>query len=104
MMTASDVAFQLAQRNIKASRDRVARLADAIWGRQPTEAGRHRRFSEDQIDQLAIACRLSDRGLSRSEIALVMQNPSDAAEQILADAEAMVRALRQLEDLGTKSA
>ena len=103
-MTATDVAFRLAQRNIKASRDRVARLADAIWGRPSSAVGRHRRFTEEQVDQLAIACRLSDSGLSRHDIAQVMQNPSDAAERILADAEAMVQALRQLEDVEATSA
>lgn len=103
-MTATDVAFRLAQRNIKASRDRVARLADAIWGRPRSDAGRHRRFTEEQVDQLAIACQLSDSGLSRHEIAQVMQNPSDAAERILADAETMVRALRELENIEAQSA
>lgn len=103
-MSATDVAFRLAQRNIKASRDRVARLADAIWGRSPGDTGRHRRFTEEQVDQLAVACRLSDSGLSRHDIARVMQNPSVAAERILADAQAIVRELRQLEDLETKSA
>ncbi len=103
-MTATDVAFRLAQRNIKASRDRVARLADAIWGRPARDVGRHRRFTEEQIDQLAIACRLSDSGLSRHEIAGVIQNPAAAAQRILAEAEVMVQALHRLENTEARSA
>ena len=51
-----------------------------------------------------LAVRLSDSGPSRHDIARVMQNPSVAAERILVDSQAIVRGLRQLEDLDTKSA
>lgn len=103
-MTATDVSFRLARRNIHASRDRIARMSDALWGREPQDAGRHRKFSDTMIDQLAIAIQLLDKGLTRVEIIEIIRDPSQGADRILSDAKALVEDLRRLDELETVGA
>lgn len=96
-MTTVDVTFELAHLNVKASRDRIARLADALWDRPQSTAGKHRHFTAEQVDQLAIAFNLIDNGLTLQEIAQAMEDPSPIAEKILANAEMLVQRIRRLE-------
>lgn len=98
-MTATEVSFRLAQRGIYASRDRIARMSDALWGREPHEAGRHRKFSDAMIDELALSMQLIERGMTRAQIVEIMRDPSQAADRILSDTEELVRELRRLEEV-----
>ena len=97
-MTATDVSFKLAQRGIYASRDRIARMSDALWGREAHEAGRHRKFNDAMIDELALSMQLIERGMTRAQIVEVLRDPSRAADQILSDTEELVQELRRLEE------
>ena len=95
-LSPTDVAFALAQRGIRASRDRIARMSDALYGRDDTEVGRYRRFSTSDVDQLAAALLLVEGGASREDAARMLRDPASAAHQIQAEAEALVAALRRL--------
>ena len=96
-LSPTDVAFALAQRGIRASRDRIARMSDALYGRDDSEAGRYRRFSAADVDQLAAAFLLVEGGASRDDAARMLRDPATAADQIQVEAEALVTALRRLQ-------
>jgi hypothetical protein len=82
--TSTDLTIELAARyGLRASRDRIARMADVLFGRED-EDRRHRRFSEDQIPGLALALSLVEAGLSRQEASDMLQNPA-AAHAFLQD-------------------
>ena len=98
-LSPTDVAFLLAQRGIRASRDRIARMADQLYRRDTEEVGRHRRFSQSQVDELAAAFLLIEGGASREDAALMLQDPAAAAHQIRAEAEARIAALQRIQDL-----
>ena len=79
MLTTTDVSLELVLRyGIRASRDRIARLADLLLPR--TTTGKHRRFTPDQLDILAVGIELLDSGMTRREVAEALQDPKAAAE------------------------
>ena len=98
-LSPTDVAFMLAQRGIRASRDRIARMADELYGREDGEIGRHRRFSTAQVDELAAAFLLIEGGASREDAARMLADPVAAAQRIKAEAEARIKALRRIQDM-----
>ena len=98
-LSPTDVAFMLAQRGIRASRDRIARMADQLYGRESNQVGRHRRFSPSQVDELGAAFLLVEGGVTRGEAARMLQDPAGAAHQIKAEAEARIAALRRIEHM-----
>ena len=92
----SAVVDTLASRNITASRDRVARMADRLFGRPARDVGRHRRYSDDEVDLLVAAFRLQDEcGLPVEEVErLAGVDPSMVAVTI----EQRIAALRSTAD------
>ncbi len=99
MLSPTDVAFLLAQQGIRASRDRIARMADEMYGRDSEEVGRHRRFSHSQVDELAAAFLLIEGGASREDAARMLRDPAAAAHKIRAEADARIEALQRIQDL-----
>ena len=97
-LSPTDVAFILAQRGIRASRDRIARMADELYGRDTDEVGRHRRFADCQVDELAAAFLLVEGGVSREAAAVMLRDPAAAAKRIMAEARARIEALERIGD------
>lgn len=95
----TDVAFALAQRGIRASRDRIARMADALYGRDKREAGRHRRFTSSQVEELGAALLLIEGGASREAAARMVQDPAAAANEIQVAANKRIEALTRVHEL-----
>ena len=96
-LSPTDVAYLLAQRGIRASRDRIARMGNQLYGRTSEQYGQHRRFAATQVDELAAAFLLTDAGLSREDAARMVQDPDEAANQIQAEADTRIEALRRLQ-------
>lgn len=98
LLTSTDVSLELGIRyGIRASRDRVARMADALWGRDSSTE--HRRFAESDIEVMAAAMTLLEVGLTRSQAAELLQDPGAAAEWLAAERD---KRLRQY-DVATKA-
>ena len=73
--TSTDLTIELAERyGLRASRDRIARMADVLFGRGEDDR-RHRRFTDDQIPELAMALSLLEAGLNRQEVVAMMTDP-----------------------------
>lgn len=90
-LTTTDVSGLLYVEGIKASRDKVNRMADAIFGRR--DHRRHRRYSPADVDLLAQAFRLEEEGFDRQHIALMVRDPVSAPERIRAETEEEIRRL-----------
>lgn len=88
-LSSTDVSLELGIRyGIRASRDRVARMADALWGRSTTE---HRRFDESHIETMAAAMTLLEAGLTRSETVELLEDPEAAAEFVSSERDKRTR-------------